>query len=517
MMRLPLLRRQPRARTTMRAALEDPELLGNMLEGDSWKAWRTLLIAAMGEPLTTSERELFTQLTGREREPLQRVDELVCVAGRRGGKSRACSTLAAYFATLVDHSSVLVPGEVGTVLLVAPSQRQSKIVLNHCEAAFEQSPILKQLLWRSTADVIELRNRIQIEVRPASYRSLRGPTYLCAILDESAFFYSDEFSVNADSEVLGAVRPGLATTGGITVIASSPYARRGILWSAYNRDYGPDGDPAILVAQGGSRVFNPTLSERFVERELQKDPAFASAEYLAQFRSDLELYVSLEIVQACIGDYYELAPAKGVRYHAFTDFAGGSGKDSAALAISYRDRDGRIIISCIRETQPPFSPAAVIEDYAHLCKSYRIKRITGDRFGGEFPREAFRQNGLTYEPADKPKSAYYVDLLPLLNSGRISLPKSERLVAQLCSLERNTARTGKDQIDHPRGPSFHDDLANSVAGATHLASTKTYNSNLDWIHGASDVEGGVTMNFDTEWQRRQFAQYVASGGYTRPY
>jgi hypothetical protein len=501
----------------MRAALEDPELLGNMLEGDSWKAWRTLLIAAMGEPLTTSERELFTQLTGREREPLQRVDELVCVAGRRGGKSRACSTLAAYFATLVDHSSVLVPGEVGTVLLVAPSQRQSKIVLNHCEAAFEQSPILKQLLWRSTADVIELRNRIQIEVRPASYRSLRGPTYLCAILDESAFFYSDEFSVNADSEVLGAVRPGLATTGGITVIASSPYARRGILWSAYNRDYGPDGDPAILVAQGGSRVFNPTLSERFVERELQKDPAFASAEYLAQFRSDLELYVSLEIVQACIGDYYELAPAKGVRYHAFTDFAGGSGKDSAALAISYRDRDGRIIISCIRETQPPFSPAAVIEDYAHLCKSYRIKRITGDRFGGEFPREAFRQNGLTYEPADKPKSAYYVDLLPLLNSGRISLPKSERLVAQLCSLERNTARTGKDQIDHPRGPSFHDDLANSVAGATHLASTKTYNSNLDWIHGASDVEGGVTMNFDTEWQRRQFAQYVASGGYTRPY
>src|SRR5258705_10487839 len=118
MKRLPLLRRQPRARTTMRAALEDPKLLGNMLAGDSWKAWRTLLIAAMGEPLTAAERELFTQLTGREREPLQRVDELVCVVGRRGGKSRSMSTLAAYFASLVDHSSVLVPGEVGTVLLV---------------------------------------------------------------------------------------------------------------------------------------------------------------------------------------------------------------------------------------------------------------------------------------------------------------------------------------------------------------------------------------------------------------
>ena len=26
-----------------------------------------------------------------------------------------------------------------------------------------------------------------------------------------------------------------------------------------------------------------------------------------------------------------------------------------------------------------------------------------------------------------------------------------------------------------------------------------------------------TMTFDTEWRRRLFAQYVASGGYTKPY
>ena len=46
------------------------------------------------------------------------------------------------------------------------------------------------------------------------------------------------------------------------------------------------------------------------------------------------------------------------------------------------------------------------------------------------------------------------------------LPKSERLVNQLCGLERRVGRSGKDSIDH--GPGAHDDLANSVAGCADL-------------------------------------------------
>jgi hypothetical protein len=73
-------------RITLRKALADPQLLGGTLGGESWQAWRVLLIAAMGEALTEEEREIFSRLTGREREPGQRVEELVCVVGRRGGK-----------------------------------------------------------------------------------------------------------------------------------------------------------------------------------------------------------------------------------------------------------------------------------------------------------------------------------------------------------------------------------------------------------------------------------------------
>ncbi len=224
-------------KVSLRKALADSQLLGGALAGESWQAWRILLIAAMGEALTDAEREVFTRLTGREREPEQRVEEFIGVIGRRGGKSRAMATWAAYLASLCEHP--LVRGELGVVLLIAPDQRQARIALDYCQAAFEASPILKQLIANRTADTLELTNRIAVEVRAASFRRLRGPTYLAVIADEAAFWYSDEVSSNADTEILNACRPGLATTGGPLLIASSPYAKRGELWETHRKHYGP--------------------------------------------------------------------------------------------------------------------------------------------------------------------------------------------------------------------------------------------------------------------------------------
>jgi hypothetical protein len=97
----------------MRQALADKQLLGSALESDSWQAWRALLIAAMGEELTADERALFQNLTGRPSELRERAEEFWCVAGRRGGKTRAAAILAVYMAALVDHKDCLSPGERG--------------------------------------------------------------------------------------------------------------------------------------------------------------------------------------------------------------------------------------------------------------------------------------------------------------------------------------------------------------------------------------------------------------------
>jgi hypothetical protein len=110
---------------TMRHALEDPDLFGAILPGASWASWRILLIAAMGEELTAAERETFAGLTGREREPLERVDELWCVIGRRGGKTRPIAVLAAYIAALVDFGDILAPGERASLPIMSASMWQA--------------------------------------------------------------------------------------------------------------------------------------------------------------------------------------------------------------------------------------------------------------------------------------------------------------------------------------------------------------------------------------------------------
>jgi hypothetical protein len=450
----------------MREALNDDALLGSVLAGDSWLPWRVMLIAAMGEALNDAERQLFQKLTDREAEPLQIIEEFVAVVGRRGGKSRAMALLAAYIAGLCRHD--LVKGERGVLLCIAPDQRQAAIVLEYAAAAFEQSPILKQLIANRTADTLELTTGVNIEVRSASFRRLRGPTYVACIADEAAFWFSDEFSANTDVEILNAVRPGLATTGGPLVIASSPYAKRGVLWDTHRKHFGKDGDARILVAQGTSRDFNPLLPQSVVDRAMERDRAHATAEFLAQFRSDIESFVSYEVVRACIGDYIEAAPISGHRYAAFVDPSGGSA-DSFTMAISHREGE-RIYIDATREIQPPFSPEAVINEFAALCRAYRVRTIVGDKYAGEFPRELFRKQNIEYRCSGKTKSDLFRDLLPLLNSGRIVLPKSDRLVNQICGLERRVARSGKDSIGH--SPGSHDDLANAAAGAAEYASAR---------------------------------------------
>ena len=75
-------------------------------------------------------------------------------------------------------------------------------------------------------------------------------------------------------------------------------------------------------------------------------------------------------------------------------------------------------------------------------------------------------------------------LLPLLNSGRIVLPRNDRLQGQIVGLERRTSAVGRDTISHPdRG---HDDVANAVAGAAALSNFGGYDTSLRWVSGDDD-------------------------------
>ena len=499
-------------RISLRQALADPALLGGVLEGESWKPWRTLLLAAMGEELTEDERPVFKKFTGREREPGRRVEEFVGVKGRRAGGSYAGGKVVIpYLAGLCQHPS-LVRGERGVLLCVAADQRQADVILDYADASFRASPVLSQLIEGRTQRELRLNNGIDIEVRAADYRRLRGLTFIAVIADEVAFWSSD-FSANPDDEILNAVRPGLATTGGPLFMISSPYARRGELWRVFQRHYGAAGDPLIMVAKGSSREFNVTLLQSVVDRAYERDPAAASAEYGAEFRRDIESFVAIEAVTACVSrGVYERAPQRGVVYSAFVDPSGGSA-DAMTLAIGHRDHARQVVvIDALREVAPPFSPEKAVEQFASLLRTYNCFKVVGDRFAGDWPVEVFGKFGVQYEQSAAPKSDLYRDLLASLNSQRVDLLDHPKIISELCALERRTSRGGRDSIDHP--PGGHDDVANVIAG---VAAALTSDPGTDYLEFCNRFNGSTEADRDgvEAWRRLRDFAYVSTGGAVR--
>jgi hypothetical protein len=95
----------------------------------------------------------------------------------------------------------------------------------------------------------------------------------------------------------------------------------------------------------------------------------------------------------------------------------------------------------------------------------------------------------------------YKDTLAILNSGKVDLLDHPKLVAQFCSLERRTARGGRDSIDHPPGP-WHDDICNAVAGlVAELAIRGTgFDSSYAWV-GAPPADAPTQPSL---WQHPMF-------------
>ena len=381
-----------RVLSTVREAFSNSDLLAHALPGPTREPHRIILMAAMAEELTPAEREIFKKFTGgREHEPNKPVSDAIFISGRRTKKTGTCGAFATYLAGCVDWSDSLARGEVGTILCMAPDQRVATQLLNYVHENLLASPVLKQLIVKRTANGIELTNSIKIEVRPASFRKLRGPTYLAIICDELAFFYSEDFFVNTDVEILNAARPGLMTTGGPLVCASSPYSKRGICWDTYRKHYGPGGSPSVIVCKGTTHELNPTIPLGEIERELERDPERNRAEYLVEFRSDIDSFIGIDQVEQCIGDYREMPHSHRWTHFLFID-SSGNREDSFCCAIAFKDGD-KIIVAVAREWRPPFSIDGVIDEISALARTYRVNKIVGDRYAGEYLLTCFASAG----------------------------------------------------------------------------------------------------------------------------
>jgi hypothetical protein len=230
------------------------ELAG--LTGDSWAAWRAHWKAADGLPLTDVELSAFRRHTGREAPPTAPVREVVVIAGRRSAKTRCASVRAFYEGIRRDYRTLLAPGERGVIPVIAADRKQAAVVLGYIKGLARQ-PTLAPYVARSLKESLELTTGVTIEVHTASYRTTRGYTIVALVADEISFWRNDETGANPDTEVLGAVRPGMATVpGALLIMVSTPYSRRGELYRAFDRCFAKP-DPRVLVWLADTATMNP--------------------------------------------------------------------------------------------------------------------------------------------------------------------------------------------------------------------------------------------------------------------
>jgi hypothetical protein len=447
--------------------------------GDSWGVWLVVAKAIFGEKLDRKERRLFTQFTGRAVPQATQAREVWLACGRRAGKDYFTAALVVFLACLRPYT--FNKGELGRVMLLAVDSDQADVLYQYITELVDSIPaIARQVQSRSVKfgmRRVTFKNQVEILIKPADKRRVRGRTLIAVVCDEIAHWFSEEHHANPDTEVLAAVKPGmLGVPGAMLICISSPYRRQGTLYETDQREWGRNGSPVLFWRAAtwdmrpdtpGHRLRYPTFIDELTA-ECERDRSFFYSEYGAEYRVDLEDYLTREQLDAVTVDRAEIQYEPGMRAFAFIDTSGGEGQDSQAFCITLRLPDGRGAVAKLVEWKPPFDSAASAKEVAEICKAYKIAKVHGDKFGGAMFASMLRQHGIGYEPTTQTATELYRGFAGAVTGKRIELlgatETAQRGINQLMRLER---RQGGEKITHPERE--HDDIANSIAGAALLA------------------------------------------------
>ena len=255
--------------------------------GESWTAWRVFLAAFFALPMTDAELAIYQSHTGRITAPTIPFREAWVGAGRRSGKSIVAALVSLYLSLFRDWTPHLGPGEQATAMCVSPDRRQSRVIGRFQRGLVRSSPMIEAMVTGATKDGFEFSNRTICETQTADPSTLRGYVAHLIVNDEIAFL-PQEASAEPDTEILVAERPCLASLPGSLLLSiSSPYARRGSLYQAFQDHFAKDGDP-VLFWKGTSLEMNPTLDAAIIAAAYELDAASAASEWGGEFRSDCE-------------------------------------------------------------------------------------------------------------------------------------------------------------------------------------------------------------------------------------
>jgi hypothetical protein len=429
------------------------------------------------------------------------------VFGRRSGKTDISGLILVYESLLGGHHEHVSALQEPVIYFVAQKEPIARSHMNFVRAVLATSPILNKEIAVDNADVIRFKNRIRIEPSAPTIKSTRGMAVPVVVMDEVGFWYSDPEAANPDLEVERAVSAAQAQFPHFKRIGTStPYIKEGLLWKyqqagtrgwriacddcttkrerdcthrAADREEYTD---VLVLNAPTAAIQNPRINEKFLRKELARDPDAFRREFLAEFVDSISGFLSMPLLQTSVDTgiterrpFSENVdgPKDKPFYIASMDPA--FRRDRFAFTIVHHDAERGIVQDLLRVWTPQggedrVNPKAVLAEIKTLLDTYGVNLVYSDQYQLESLQQLALGLGFTIEGVDftgRSKQKIFGSLQQLLNQKRLRLLDKPEMLQELAALERRYLPNGGVQISAPRGR--HDDQAAVLAIATFKA------------------------------------------------
>lgn len=424
--------------------------------------------------------------------------------GIRGGKTdRFAATSVAYEAVLGGHEDYARKGRPIVCFQIAQDTRLAKYSLHSIKATLESMRFLKagtpaSWITNVTADRIELKNGVTIQVTPPTVKSIRGYDAPMAVLDEVGVWYQDADSANPDFEIYSQVSSRQAQFPDAKIIGiSSPWNRGGILYQRF--EAGTNGRHILceecrrgarvpdclgcekariphqnrIILYSTTAISNPIVAKAWLQAESNKDPRAFDRECLARFQDSLSGFLTSALIEkARARGVVRRDPIKGSYYVAAIDPA--FRRDAFGFTIVHADPAKGIVQDYVQRwfdpTGSPQSPAEIFREIAAVLRQYGIGSVHTDQYTIEALNYIAQQHGFSLEEvtfSSESKAEIYGNLQQLLRQGRLVLLDDDETIKELKAIEKKLTSNGKITIGAPEGQ--HDDMATVIAIAANEA------------------------------------------------
>jgi hypothetical protein len=370
------------------------------------------------------------------------INEFLCIAGRRSGKSTLAAILLSWIARRISRdiqfldSVPILPGTTISLLNVASEIRQAKIIQRYLAAYLSKLGLIRPEIEPSEKIPINIKSdhfSLLYETLTSSARSARGRTSACICLDEFAHFQKSNGPL-ADRSMWYALAPSVATFGkkSLKVITTSPNGRSGVVWDLFKMRGEREG---MLTVQLPTWELNPNVPRSQLEAEFERDEHYARQEYGAEFLEPDGQFLRWEDIRECVK---EIKNDKQAQMHIHVDI--GLVHDATAIAMGYLLNEKPVIcmVEKYRGSHENPLPVGFIENrIIELANNYDIAEVTFDQFQSSHIIERLNGKGIRASQiniSQKTDSEIYGTLRDLIRNHDVILPDNEELIHELSTL-----------------------------------------------------------------------------------